>query len=152
MELCDGHPGPAHWLAAVLFWLLETAGDEDLAQQVAERDVAASLECQVNAPLNVLVLAIDQALVEGAEVAPLDTVCEREEELLEFWVWGQQLAGRKGVCGEEVARNEVCENLPWLGLSVDGTGVASGREMTHSLFFMASLWQRSKAEVRCSSA
>jgi hypothetical protein len=61
----DGSREFSHWDSSPtngriggLFGLVETAGEEYLAQEVTQRDIAASLKRQIDAPLDELVFAL----------------------------------------------------------------------------------------------
>ena len=92
--------------------LVEAAGEEDFPQEIAERNVAATLQSEVDAALHKLILAFLESEIELVELSPLDAPAEGHEEFLQPRVRLQQLLRRKGVVLDEVAWDEVCEDKP----------------------------------------
>jgi hypothetical protein len=84
-ELGNWHAGAANGLLPFLC-ILKATGNEDLPQQVAQRDIAAAFQRKVNASLDELVLALLKGEVKLVELAPLDAPAERQEELLQPWI------------------------------------------------------------------
>ena len=148
-ELGDWHAGAASRRLPVLR-LVEATGEEDFPQEVAERNVAATLESEVDAPLHKLFLAFLESEIELVELPFLDAPAERRKEFLQPRIRLQQLLGREGVVLDEVAWDEVCEDKS--GPCVSGLAIKSVRGCTHSLFLIAFLWQRFHASVKHSSA
>ncbi len=110
-KLSDRHAAAADWLLPLL-GLLKSPCDEYFPEEVAQRDVAAAFQCEVDAALDKLVLALLQSEIKFVELAPLDAPAERQEEFLQPRILGQKLLCRKGVASDEPARNEVCQNKP----------------------------------------
>jgi hypothetical protein len=106
----DPRPADPILLRLALLEGLVPARDEHLAQQVPERDVAASLEGQVDPAFDELGLASGERGVEASEVAALDAGAQRGEELLEARVGREEGRGREGVRCQKVAWDEVGEN------------------------------------------
>ncbi len=80
-KLGDRDAAAADRLLSILSFL-ETARDKYLPQEVAQRNIAAALQRQVDAPLDELVFPFLEGEVELVELAPLDASAERQEELL----------------------------------------------------------------------
>lgn len=150
-KFSDGYAAWANRLLPIL--ALEAAGEENLAQQVTQRNVAAPFQREVDAALDELVLAFLESKVERVELALLDTAAERQEELLQSRIRGQQFLCWQSMVGDQTTGDEVRENksnpvsATWICLNR-----AAGLAYAHSLFLTASLWQRFHASVSCFSA
>lgn len=73
-KLVDGDASTPHPRTALHLGLLEPASKVDLAQEVAQCNIAASLQGQVDAALDELVPALQESQVERVQLAPLDAV------------------------------------------------------------------------------
>lgn len=104
-ELGDGDSGPADRCGARLLCFLESAGDEDLAQEVAQGNVTAAFQRQVNPATYKLFFAFLEGQVEIPEVACTDAAGQGEKELLQAGERLEQFAAWEGVGGEEMARD-----------------------------------------------
>jgi hypothetical protein len=69
--------------------LFEAAGEEDFPQKIAECNVAAALQREVDATLHELVLAFLESEIELMELSPLDAPAEGHEEFLQPRIWLQ---------------------------------------------------------------
>lgn len=98
---------------------LKPAGEEDLAQQVAETGIVRTLEREVDTPLDKLVFAFLQGLVESVQVTLLDALGEGQEERLQAWVGLQKGRCREGVGSEKMTWYEVGEDKPKLSQYLD---------------------------------
>ena len=96
-KLDDGNASAPHPRTALDLGLLEPTGKKDLAQEVAQRNVAASLQGQVDATLDELVLALLESQVECVQLTLLDAVGERQEKLLEAGIRLEKLLARERV-------------------------------------------------------
>lgn len=70
----DGDASAPHPRTALHLGLLEPASNKDLAQEVAQRNVAATLQGQVDASFDELILALLESQVECVQLAFLDAV------------------------------------------------------------------------------
>lgn len=91
-KLGDRHAGAADGFPSFLC-LLEAAGDEHLAQQVAQRNVTAPFQREVDATFDELILALLKGEVKLVELAPFDASAEWQEEFLQSRKRLQQCLG-----------------------------------------------------------
>ncbi len=154
-ELGDGNPGSANRRRARLLRLVVPASDKHFAQKIAQRDVATTLQRQIDAPLDELLLPLLESEVEGVELAFLDAPAEGQEELLQTRIGLQELLARECVGRKEMAWDKVGEDQSVAVVSTACAWLSEGLaalEAAHSLFLFASLWQIFQASVRCFSA
>lgn len=90
--------------------ILESARCEDLSQEIAQTGIVSSLQGQVDSPLHELLLSVAEGLLEGMDIALLDTLRQGQEEFLETWVRFQKSWCREGVIGKEMTWDKVSQN------------------------------------------
>lgn len=110
MELINRDPGTSSWWLGGISRFFETAGDVDFAEEVAECDVAATLQGQINAALDEFLLTSGEGSVKASQVAALDTAAEGEEETLELRERGQESFAGLSVVSNQMARDQVGED------------------------------------------
>lgn len=110
-------PGPPHFsvISLAFFGFIEATRDEDLAKQVSQRNVPASLEGKVDATLHKFSLARLQGGVKSSEIAAFDSAGQWCEEGLQSWVRGQKGGCWQRVRSQQMAWDEVCQDQPACG-------------------------------------
>jgi hypothetical protein len=112
LELGDRNTCTPHGDRLAVLQLVESTGDKDFAQEISQGNVATSLQSQVYTSLHKLVLPLLQGQVERPEVASLDALRQRGEELLQAGVRLQKCLRRQDVTRKQPAGNEICEYPP----------------------------------------
>lgn len=86
LELRNGNSSSADGRCARLLGFVVSACDENLAEEIPQRNVATTLEGEEDAAFDQLVLIFKHRVVEAFEVASLDASREWEEDSLQVRV------------------------------------------------------------------
>lgn len=103
-KLGHGHTGsPNGWLA--ILGLFEPTSDENLSEEVAQRNVTATLQREIDTSLDKFCLTGRHRLIKANEVTLADAVGQGTEELLQSWEGCEKSSTGKCVGSHQVARN-----------------------------------------------
>jgi hypothetical protein len=103
-KLGHGHTGsPNGWLA--ILGLFESTGDENLSEEVAQGNVAATLQREIDTSLDKFCFTGRHRLVEADKVTLSDAIGQGTEELLQSWEGCKKSPAGKCVGSHQVARN-----------------------------------------------
>lgn len=103
-KLGHGHTGsPNGWLA--ILGLFKSTGDENLPEEIAQGNIATTLQWKIDTSLDKFCFTGRHRLVKADEVTFADAIRQGTKELLQSWEGCKKSSARKCVSSHQVARN-----------------------------------------------